>query len=38
MLPIFLMFVVSGAGLVIYRIARDVGHSIPRTNDDLIFF
>lgn len=37
MLAMFLI-VVSGAGWAIWRAGRQVSHSIPRTNDDMIFF
>lgn len=37
MLAIFLIGTAAGAW-AIYRVVRDVLHSIPRGNDDLIFF
>lgn len=37
MLVIFLVGVAGGAW-VIYRLVHDVRHSIPRANEDLIFY
>jgi uncharacterized protein YneF (UPF0154 family) len=38
---IMVVIILAGAGgglWLIYRIARDTRHSIPRNNDDMVFF
>ena len=32
-----ILVVVAGAGWALYRVVGDTGHSIPRSNDDMVF-